>query len=119
MQAGQQLLDSSTRHPGRDLRRKRYHAGVYQCVWTLWADPSYSSALYISHTDEETGQTTKTLDETACAEICRQLTLRLLSGDGISLDTVDESSEPYRTQYEAVRTALTSWTASTRCWPPR
>ena len=69
--------------------------------------PSYSSALYISHTDEETGQITKTLDETACAEICRQLTLRLLSGDGISLDTVDESSEQYRTQYEAVRTALT------------
>lgn len=106
--AAQQLLDSSI--PA--TRGELYDAsGITlastSVVWTLWADPSYSSALYISHTDEETGQTTKTLDETACAEICRQLTLRLLSGDGISLDTVDESSEQYRTQYEAVRTALT------------
>ena len=106
--AAQQLLDSSI--PA--TRGEIYDAGGItlastSVVWTLWADPSYSSALYISHTDEETGQTTKTLDETACAEICRQLTLRLLSGDGISLDTVDESSEQYRTQYEAVRTALT------------
>lgn len=106
--AAQQLLDSSipaTR--GEIYDASGITLASTSVVWTLWADPSYSSALYISHTDEETGQTTKTLDETACAEICRQLTLRLLSGDGISLDTVDESSEPYRTQYEAVRTALT------------
>ena len=102
--AAQQLLDSSipaTR--GEIYDASGITLASTSVVWTLWADPSYSSALYISHTDEETGQTTKTLDETACAEICRQLTLRLLSGDGISLDTVDESSE----QYEAVRTALT------------
>lgn len=106
--AAQQLLDSSipaTR--GEIYDASGITLASTSVVWTLWADPSYSSALYISHTDEETGQTTKTLDETACAEICRQLTLRLLSGDGISLDTVDESSEPYRTQYEAVRAALT------------
>lgn len=106
--AAQQLLDSSipaTR--GEIYDASGITLASTSVVWTLWADPSYSSALYISHTDEETGQTTKTLDETACAEICRQLTLRLLSGDGISLDTVDESSKPYRTQYEAVRTALT------------
>lgn len=106
--AAQQLLDSSipaTR--GEIYDASGITLASTSVVWTLWADPSYSSALYISHTDEETGQITKTLDETACAEICRQLTLRLLSGDGISLDTVDESSEPYRTQYEAVRTALT------------
>lgn len=106
--AAQQLLDSAipaTR--GEIYDASGITLASTSVVWTLWADPSYSSALYISHTDEETGQTTKTLDETACAEICRQLTLRLLSGDGISLDTVDESSEPYRTQYEAVRTALT------------
>lgn len=106
--AAQQLLDSSipaTR--GEIYDASGITLASTSVVWTLWADPSYSSALYISHTDEETGQTTKTLDETACAEICRQLTLRLLSGDGISLDTVDESSEQYRTQYEAVRTALT------------
>ena len=106
--AAQQLLDSSipaTR--GAIYDASGITLASTSVVWTLWADPSYSSALYISHTDEETGQTTKTLDETACAEICRQLTLRLLSGDGISLDTVDESSEQYRTQYEAVRTALT------------
>lgn len=106
--AAQQLLDSSipaTR--GEIYDASGITLASTSVVWTLWADPSYSSALYISHTDEETGQITKTLDETACAEICRQLTLRLLSGDGISLDTVDESSEQYRTQYEAVRTALT------------
>lgn len=106
--AAQQLLDSSipaTR--GEIYDASGITLASTSVVWTLWADPSYSSALYISHTDEETGQTTKTLDETACAEICRQLTLRLLSGDGIGLDTVDESSEQYRTQYEAVRTALT------------
>lgn len=106
--AAQQLLDSSipaTR--GEIYDASGITLASTSVVWTLWADPSYSSALYISHTDEETGQTTKTLDETACAEICRQLTLRLLSGDGVSLDTVDESSEQYRTQYEAVRTALT------------
>lgn len=106
--AAQQLLDSAipaTR--GEIYDASGITLASTSVVWTLWADPSYSSALYISHTDEETGQTTKTLDETACAEICRQLTLRLLSGDGISLDTVDESSEQYRTQYEAVRTALT------------
>lgn len=106
--AAQQLLDSSipaTR--GEIYDASGITLASTSVVWTLWADPSYSSALYISHTDEETGQTTKTLDETACAEICRQLTLRLLSGDGISLDTVDESSEQYRTQYEVVRTALT------------
>lgn len=106
--AAQQLLDSSipaTR--GEIYDASGITLASTSVVWTLWADPSYSSALYISHTDEETGQTTKTLDETACAEICRQLTLRLLSGDGISLDTVDESSEQYRTQYEAVCTALT------------
>ena len=106
--AAQQLLDSSipaTR--GEIYDASGITLASTSVVWTLWADPSYSSALYISYTDEETGQTTKTLDETACAEICRQLTLRLLSGDGISLDTVDESSEQYRTQYEAVRTALT------------
>lgn len=106
--AAQQLLDSSipaTR--GEIYDASGITLASTSVIWTLWADPSYSSALYISHTDEETGQTTKTLDETACAEICRQLTLRLLSGDGISLDTVDESSEQYRTQYEAVRTALT------------
>ena len=106
--AAQQLLDSAipaTR--GEIYDASGITLASTSVVWTLWADPSYSSALYISHTDEETGQTTKTLDETACAEICRQLTLRLLSGDGISLDTVDESSEPYRTQYKAVRTALT------------
>ena len=96
--AAQQLLDSSipaTR--GEIYDASGITLASTSVVWTLWADPSYSSALYIS----------QTLDETACAEICRQLTLRLLSGDGISLDTVDESSEQYRTQYEAVRTALT------------
>ena len=35
-------------------------------------------------------------------EVCTQITLRLLSGDGESLDSVDTSSEAYRTQYQTV-----------------
>ena len=79
-------------------------------VWNIWCDPSYSTALYTStqteRLDEAAGEvvtdTVRTLNEAACAEISRELTLRLLSGDGVSLDQVDTSSESYRTQYESI-----------------
>ncbi len=48
----------------------------------------------------------KTLDPAMCAEVSRELTLRLLSGDGESLDAVDTSSEVYQTQYQTVYDAL-------------
>ena len=75
-------------------------------VWDIWCDPSYSSALYdsqtITSTDPATGaeveSTVHTLDAAACGEISRELTLRLLSGDGISLDKVDTTSQAYLQQ---------------------
>ncbi len=83
-------------------------------VWDIWCDPSYSSALYdsqtITSTDPATGaeveSTVRTLDAAACGEISRELTLRLLSGDGVSLDKVDTTSQAYLQQYEAVYEAL-------------
>ena len=50
--------------------------------------------------------TSRTLDTAMCAEVRRKLTLRLLSGDGESLDAVDTSSEAYQTQYQKVYDAL-------------
>ena len=70
------------------------------------ADPSYSTALFTSQTVEETGEAVKTVDETTLADVSRQLTLRLLSGDGESLDSVDTSSAEYQTQYQTVHDAL-------------
>ena len=48
----------------------------------------------------------RTLNAAACAEISRQLTLRLLSGDGVSLEQVDTSSSAYSAQYEKIYQAL-------------
>ena len=82
-------------------------------VWDIWCDPSYSTALYDSQTitstnagGEEVESTVRTLDAAACGEISRELTLRLLSGDGVSLDQVDTASAAYAEQYEAVYSAL-------------
>ncbi len=74
-------------------------------VWTIWADPSYSSILYTSKTNDD-DTVTKTLDPAMCAEVSRELTLRLLSGDGESLDSVDTSSAEYQQQYQTVYDAL-------------
>ena len=87
--AQQQLLDSTI----QATRGEIYDAsGITlastSVVWTIWADPSYSTALFTSQTVEETGEAVKTVDETTLADVSRQLTLRLLSGDGESLDSV-------------------------------
>ena len=42
-----------------------------------------------------------------CEELSRELTLRILSGDGESLDAVDTTSEAYQTQYDKIYKALT------------
>ena len=47
-----------------------------------------------------------TADPAALQEVSTQITLRLLSGDGESLDSVDTSSAAYQTQYQAVYDAL-------------
>ena len=111
--AEQQLLDSTI----QATRGEIYDAsGITlastSVVWTIWADPSYSTALFTSQTAEETGEVLKTVDETTLAEVSRQITLRLLSGDGESLDRVDTSSAEYQTQYQTVHDALAKNTSS-------
>ena len=111
--AEQQLLDSAI----QATRGEIYDAsGITlastSVVWTIWADPSYSTALFTSQTAEETGEVLKTVDETTLAEVSRQITLRLLSGDGESLDRVDTSSAEYQTQYQTVHDALAKNTSS-------
>ena len=111
--AEQQLLDSTI----QATRGEIYDAsGITlastSVVWTIWADPSYSTALFTSQTAEETGEVLKTVDETTLAEVSRQITLRLLSGDGESLDRVDTSSAEDQTQYQTVHDALAKNTSS-------
>ena len=111
--AEQQLLDSTI----QATRGEIYDAsGITlastSVVWTIWADPSYSTALFTSQTAEETGEVLKTVDETTLAEVSRQITLRLLSGDRESLDRVDTSSAEYQTQYQTVHDALAKNTSS-------
>ncbi len=68
--------------------------------------PSYSTALYTTTTDQDTKAEIRTIDEAALKEVSTQITLRLLSGDGESLDSVDTSSAEYQTQYQTVYDAL-------------
>ena len=104
--AKQQLLDTTI----KATRGEIYDAsGITlastSVVWTIWADPSYSSILYTSKTNDD-DTVTKTLDPAMCAEVSRELTLRLLSGDGESMDSVDTSSAEYQQQYQTVYDAL-------------
>ena len=104
--AQQQLLDTTI----KATRGEIYDAsGITlastSVVWTIWADPSYSSILYTSKTNDD-DTVTKTLDPAMCAEVSRELTLRLLSGDGESLDSVDTSSAEYQQQYQTVYDVL-------------
>ena len=84
--AEQQLLDSTIQATrGEIYDTSGITLASTSVVWTIWADPSYSSILYTSQTAAD-GTVTKTLDPAMCAEVSRELTLRLLSGDGESLD---------------------------------
>ena len=75
-------------------------------VWNIWVDPKDSKVLYTeTKVDEE--NTIKTVDAAMCEELSRELTLRILSGDGESLDAVDTTSEAYQTQYDKIYKALT------------
>lgn len=107
--AEQQLLDTTiTATRGEIYDASGITLASTSVVWTIWADPAYSGALYSSSTNDETGETTKTLNASECAEVSEQITLRLLSGDGKSMDSVDTSSEEYKAQYEAVYAALSA-----------
>ncbi len=105
--AEQQLLDSTIQATrGEIYDTSGITLASTSVVWTIWADPSYSTALFTSKTDEETKAVTKTPDPAALAEVSGQIALRLLSGDGSSLDSVDTSSEEYQKQYQTVYDAL-------------
>ena len=104
--AQQQLLDTTV----KATRGEIYDAnGITlastSVVWNIWADPSYSSILYTTSTNDDK-TTVRTFDPTMCAEVSQGITLRLLSGDGESLDAVDTSSEEYTQQYQTVYDAL-------------
>ena len=105
--AEQQLLDSTIQATrGEIYDTSGITLASTSVVWTIWADPSYSTALYTTTTDQDTKAETRTIDEAAMKEVCTQITLRLLSGDGESLDSVDTASAEYQTQYQAVCDAL-------------
>ena len=105
--AEQQLLDSAIQATrGEIYDTSGITLASTSVVWTIWADPSYSTALYTTTTDQDTKAETRTIDEAAMKEVCTQITLRLLSGDGESLDSVDTTSAEYQTQYQAVCDAL-------------
>ena len=105
--AQQQLLDSTIQATrGEIYDTSGITLASTSVVWTIWADPSYSTALFTTQTDEKTNVTTKTVDQSALNEVAAQITLRLLSGDGKSLDSVDSSSAAYQAQYQTVVDAL-------------
>ena len=105
--AEQQLLDSTIQATrGEIYDTSGITLASTSVVWTIWADPSYSTALYTTTTDQDTKAEIRTIDEAAMKEVCTQITLRLLSGDGESLDSVDTASAEYQTQYQAVCDAL-------------
>ena len=103
--AEQQLLDSTIQATrGEIYDTSGITLASTSVVWTIWADPDNSKILYTS-TGEEDNEV-RTLDPAMCAEVSRELTLRLLSGDGESLDSVDTSSAEYQQQYQTVYDAL-------------
>ena len=105
--AQQQLLDSTIQATrGEIYDTSGITLASTSVVWTIWVDPSYSTALFTSSKNDDTGEVTKTADPAALQEVSTQITLRLLSGDGESLDSVDTSSAAYQTQYQAVYDAL-------------
>ena len=105
--AQQQLLDSTIQATrGEIYDTSGITLASTSVVWTIWTDPSYSTALFTSKTDEDTKEVTKTADPAALAEVSEQIALRLLSGDGSSLDDVDTSSEEYKKQYQSIYDAL-------------
>ena len=104
--AEQQLLDSTIQATrGEIYDTSGITLASTSVVWNIWADPSYSSILYTTSTNDDK-TTVRTFDPTMCAEVSQGITLRLLSGDGESLDAVDTSSEEYTQQYQTVYDAL-------------
>ena len=105
--AQQQLMDSTIQATrGEIYDTSGITLASTSVVWTIWADPSYSTALFTSSKNDDTDEVTRTADPAALQEVSTQITLRLLSGDGESLARVATSSAAYQTQYQAVYDAL-------------
>ena len=105
--AKQQLLDTTIKATrGEIYDTSGITLASTNRVWDIWADPKYSTALYTQTGTEKEKNIVRTPDPAICAEVSRELTLRLLSGDGENLDAVDTSSEAYQQQYQTVYDAL-------------
>ena len=103
--AEQQLMDTTIKATrGEIYDTSGITLASTSVVWTIWADPNSSKILYTSTGDGDSE--VRTPDTAMCAEVSRELTLRLLSGDGESLDAVDTSSEAYQKQYDKIYKAL-------------
>ena len=64
--AQQQLLDSTIQATrGEIYDTSGITLASTSVVWTIWADPSYSTALYTTTTDQDTKAETRTIDEAA------------------------------------------------------
>ena len=69
--AEQQLLDSTIQATrGEIYDTSGITLASTSVVWTIWADPSYSTALYTTTTDQDTKAETRTIDEAAMKEVC-------------------------------------------------
>ncbi len=72
--AEQQLLDSTIQATrGEIYDTSGITLASTSVVWTIWADPSYSTALYTTTTDQDTKAETRTIDEAAMKEVCTQI----------------------------------------------
>ncbi len=112
---GDYFRQLATKQQQRDITIQAVRGEIYDAsgitlastniVWDIWVDPKSSKILYTSQkVDDDTE--IRTPDESICAQVSRELTLRILSGDGVSLDAVDTTSETYQTQYKKIYNAL-------------
>ncbi len=104
----QQLLDSTIQATrGEIYDTSRHHAGFHQRGLDHLGRPQLQhGSVSPASTDDDTKAEIRTIDDAALKEVSTQITLRLLSGDGESLDSVDTSSAEYQTQYQTVYDAL-------------
>lgn len=116
--AKQQLLDTTIKATrGEIYDTSGITLASTSVVWTIWADPDNSKILYTTTGKDE--ETVRTLDTAMCAEVSRELTLRLLSGDGESLTRWTLPRKRTRPSTRRFTMHFPRRTPSIRCWPPR
>ena len=106
--AQQQLLDSTIQATrGEIYDTSGITLASTSVVWTIWADPSYSTALFTTQTDEKTNVTTKTVD---CG--CSPATARVWTAWTLPPRRTRPSTRPCTTPFPRA-------TRPIRRWPPR